>query len=209
MKRLLFAAIATIVLLSISVTSCSSNPSIVGVWEDSKGDWYTFYGDGKFLFSGIGAAEGTYSLHGSKITFDLVDFEIASIAADYSFRDNNTLVIENPISDSGETGGLTTLSRVKNAALPVFGKQFHAHVIQSHESYLHVKGISENDINHRGEFTLSFKNSSNNNAIFDANGNKINFTDIPEGSLVLIVYKGPVLEMWPGVIGDTISVRVQ
>jgi hypothetical protein len=176
------------------------------MWIDGNGDCYVFSKDGSFSFTGIDAAEGTYTLSGSKITIELADFA-TDIVADCSFIDSNTLVIENPESSSGEVGVPTTLFRVNNTK-HVGAQQFYAHVIQGYDKFLRVKGIPGNDINHRGEFDVSFSDQRNYN-VLDASGKPINFVDIPEGSLVLVVYRGSVLERYPGVIADAVSIRIQ
>jgi len=82
---------------------------------------------------------------------------------------------------------------------------FYANVLENADNYLLVEGISENDINHRSQFTVSLKKDS---SVLDINGISINLSDIPQGCLVKIIYDGIVRETYPAQIDGVISIQI-
>ena len=83
---------------------------------------------------------------------------------------------------------------------------FYANVLENADTYLLVEGISENDINHRSQFTVTLKNKYS--SVLDINGTSINLSDIPEGCLVRIIYDGIVHETYPAQIDGVISIQI-
>jgi len=83
---------------------------------------------------------------------------------------------------------------------------FYANVLENADNYLLVEGISENDINHRSQFTVSLKNKDS--SVLDINGISINLSDIPQGCLVKIIYDGIVRETYPAQIDGVISIQI-
>ena len=94
-----------------------------------------------------------------------------------------------------------------NASQPERTMIFYASVIENHENSLLVAGIPENDINHRGQFFVSFAHENSTN-VLDMNNRQINLSDIPDGSLILIEYKGGVMETYPGQIHGAVFIQI-
>jgi len=83
---------------------------------------------------------------------------------------------------------------------------FYANILENSDAYLLIEGISENDINHRSQFTVTLKNKYS--SVLDINGTSINLSDIPEGCLVRIIYDGIVHETYPAQIDGVISIQI-
>lgn len=81
---------------------------------------------------------------------------------------------------------------------------FYAIVIDNKE-FLHVKGIEENDINHRGEFVISHKNID---AVYNEQGKKINVTELLQEMEIRITYDGPVMESYPSQITHVVRIEI-
>ncbi len=85
---------------------------------------------------------------------------------------------------------------------------FYATVTENQPSSLLVQGLSENDINHRGEFVVSLKNPNDRKAVLDASGGALSLKDVSVGAEVKITYDGTVLESYPAQIRGAYQLRV-
>lgn len=81
---------------------------------------------------------------------------------------------------------------------------FYGTVIEVSESNLHIQGIPENDINHRGEFILHITPKTN---IID-NNSPISISDIPINSTIQAFYTGSILESYPAQINDVTEIAL-
>lgn len=82
---------------------------------------------------------------------------------------------------------------------------FYAFVIENKEKMLHVKGIDENDINHRGEFVIAHQNIDE---VYNPQGKKINLSNLQKDAEIRITYDGPVLESYPSQITHVIRIDI-
>lgn len=94
-------------------------------------------------------------------------------------------------------------------SLPEQTTAFYARVIASREASLHVEGIPENDVNHRGQFYVSLEKGNKDAVVLNADGQQINLEEIPAGSFVLIGYRGEVLESFPAQIHGAVCIQIQ
>lgn len=78
---------------------------------------------------------------------------------------------------------------------------FYGTVIEINESSLHVQGIPENDINHRGEFVLNITPKTK-------MINLVSLSELPTNSLIKITYSGNVLESYPAQINDVTKIEL-
>lgn len=67
---------------------------------------------------------------------------------------------------------------------------FYGKILDINNSSIHVQGIPENDINHRGEFIVP------------------SATNFPINSIVKITYTGEVLESYPVQINNVVSIEL-
>lgn len=74
---------------------------------------------------------------------------------------------------------------------------FYARILTNDGKVLHVSGIPENDINHRGEAFLSWSDSNARNEIFDQFGERLTLNDLKADDMIQVFYTGPVLESYP------------
>jgi hypothetical protein len=86
---------------------------------------------------------------------------------------------------------------------------FYAHVLENRETSLHVEGIPENDIDHRGQFFVWLEYGNNNAVVLNARGTQINLSEIPHESLVRIEYRGPVHKSYPEQIRGAFLIRLE
>lgn len=82
---------------------------------------------------------------------------------------------------------------------------FYGKVLDKDENNLHIKGIPENDINHRGEFIIANKNIE---GVYNEQGEKITVDQLKVDSEVRITYDGIVLESYPSQITHVIRIDV-
>ena len=74
---------------------------------------------------------------------------------------------------------------------------FYARIIANDGEVLHVGGIPENDVNHRGEAFLSWTASNAGDEIYDQYGKRLALSDLQTDDLIQVFYTGPVLETYP------------
>lgn len=79
---------------------------------------------------------------------------------------------------------------------------FYAHVLEQTDSYIHVGGIPENDINHRGEFILSLESKNGHLDILDQTGRPIDSQSLMPNTFIQIFYSGEVTESYPAGINS-------
>ncbi|CAM5203329.1 hypothetical protein UACE39S_01957 [Ureibacillus acetophenoni] len=89
-------------------------------------------------------------------------------------------------------------------ATPDFVEMFYANVLSNENNTLHLEGIPENDINHRGEFIVAFNNID---SVYNIYSEKINIADLQKGSQIRVVYDGIVLESYPAQITHVIRIE--
>ncbi|MDZ5253653.1 hypothetical protein [Clostridium sp. LIBA-8841] len=82
---------------------------------------------------------------------------------------------------------------------------FYCKIAAIKESSLIVKGIPENDINHRGSF--HFKVDSN-TKILNSNNEKLNFEDLQLWQEVEVTYDGQVLETEPAQLEKVYKIKI-
>lgn len=92
---------------------------------------------------------------------------------------------------------------------PMDGTHFYATVVKVYDTSVHVKGIPENDINHRGEFTVSLDASAGDRAVLDEANAPLALADLHAGDMVYVTYNGPVQETYPAGIRNATLIRVK
>ncbi|KGR78360.1 DUF3221 domain-containing protein [Ureibacillus manganicus] len=83
-------------------------------------------------------------------------------------------------------------------------ESFYANVLNNDNGTLHLGGIPENDINHRGEFTIAHKNIDE---VFNNHLESINVVDLPKGSQIRVIYDGMVMESYPAQITHVLRIE--
>lgn len=73
---------------------------------------------------------------------------------------------------------------------------FYGEIIEMTDSTIHIQGIPENDINHRGEFILNISPKT-----------KIKGT-LQQHTLIKVTYSGSVLESYPAQINDVMKIEI-
>lgn len=81
---------------------------------------------------------------------------------------------------------------------------FYGIVTEITESNLHIQGIPENDISHRGAFILHI--TSKTKIIGD--NSSISISDIPIHSTIQISYTGSILESYPAQINNVTEISI-
>lgn len=81
---------------------------------------------------------------------------------------------------------------------------FYGEVIKKENSTIHIKGIPENDINHRGEFLLTISPKTK----ITNNNQSISLSELPINTIIRITYSGVVLESYPAQINDVIKIEI-
>ena len=74
---------------------------------------------------------------------------------------------------------------------------FYARIIAVDSNVIHVTGIEENDINHRGEAFLSFQDPTDAGAIVDPSGRALSRSVLQPEVMIQVWYEGPVMESYP------------
>lgn len=87
---------------------------------------------------------------------------------------------------------------------PEYVETFYANVVSNGNNTLHLQGIPENDINHRGEFIIAFNNID---SVYNIYSEKINIVDLQKGSQIRVVYDGMVMESYPAQITHVIRIE--
>jgi len=81
---------------------------------------------------------------------------------------------------------------------------FYAEILERNGNYFHVKGLSVNDINFRGEFTFSAKEDT---ALIWC-GTNITLDDLDVGDNISITFSGGVLETDPAQINNIKAIKL-
>lgn len=71
---------------------------------------------------------------------------------------------------------------------------FYGIILEKSENKLHIQGIPENDINHRGEFIMATNNIEQ---LYNEHGQKITIEQLNIGAEIRITYDGMVMESYP------------
>lgn len=81
---------------------------------------------------------------------------------------------------------------------------FYAHITEVRDGSLLVKGIDENDINHRGEFMLTTKGVK----VYNAAQQEVAITQLEENMEIRIHYDGVVMESYPAQLGGVFQIDI-
>ena len=85
---------------------------------------------------------------------------------------------------------------------------FYARVLENNGASLLVEGIPENDVNHRGQFTVSLKSPGGKPAVTDPSGSPAEFSALTAGREVQVVYDGIVLDSYPAQITSAYRIHL-
>lgn len=83
-------------------------------------------------------------------------------------------------------------------------ESFYANIIRNENGTLHITGIPENDINHRGEFTIAHNNIDH---VYNVTSKKISIVELSVGSQIRVIYDGMVLESYPAQITHVLKIE--
>lgn len=100
----------------------------------------------------------------------------------------------------GFFAGKNTADTDKNTICEVV----YAEILEVNGNIFHVKGLEVNDINGRGEFTLSAKE----NTRLVWRGTEISLSDFKVGDKIAFYYGGEVLETFPAQIPDVRIIKL-
>lgn len=78
---------------------------------------------------------------------------------------------------------------------------FYGEILEINNSTVHIQGIPENDINHRGEFIL---NISTKTKLMD----NISLSNLQKNTLIKLTYSGSILESYPAQINDVTKIEL-
>lgn len=81
---------------------------------------------------------------------------------------------------------------------------FYAEIKEINNNNIWVQGLSVNDINYRGEFTISVIGETE----IEWRNAKINLTDLNEGDNISITFTGEILESYPAQIKDVVKIQL-
>lgn len=81
---------------------------------------------------------------------------------------------------------------------------FYAEIKAVNDSNFLVEGLSINDINYRGEFWCYVEE----NTLLLWRGTELEFSDFEVGDLVSITFSGVVLEIYPGIPTNILSIQL-
>lgn len=80
----------------------------------------------------------------------------------------------------------------------------YAEILRADDGFFHVKGLEVNDINGRGEYTFSVKDSTR----LVWRGTPLSVTDFEAGDTVAVFYSGEVMETFPAQIGNVTRIKL-
>ena len=83
-------------------------------------------------------------------------------------------------------------------------KTFYAEIEEIKDNFILVKGLSVNDINFRGEFTISVVEETE----LEWRNTKINVTDLNVGDNISITFTGEILDSYPAQIKDVVKIQL-
>ena len=81
---------------------------------------------------------------------------------------------------------------------------FYAEIEEIKDNFILVKGLSVNDINFRGEFTISVVEETE----LEWRNTKINVTDLNVGDNISITFTGEILDSYPAQIKDVVKIQL-
>ena len=81
---------------------------------------------------------------------------------------------------------------------------FYAKIEEIKDNFILVKGLSVNDINFRGEFTISVVEETE----LEWRNTKINVTDLEVGDNISITFTGEILDSYPAQIKDVVKIQL-
>lgn len=81
---------------------------------------------------------------------------------------------------------------------------FYAEIEEIKDNFILVKGLSVNDINFRGEFTISVVGETK----LEWRNTKINVTDLNVGDNISITFTGEILDSYPAQIKDVVKIQL-
>ena len=81
---------------------------------------------------------------------------------------------------------------------------FYAEIKEIKDNFILVKGLSVNDINFRGEFTISVVGETE----LEWRNTKINVTDLNVGDNISITFTGEILDSYPAQIKDVVKIQL-
>ena len=81
---------------------------------------------------------------------------------------------------------------------------FYAEIEERKDNFILVKGLSVNDINFRGEFTISVVGETE----LEWRNTKINVTDLNVGDNISITFTGEILDSYPAQIKDVVKIQL-
>ena len=81
---------------------------------------------------------------------------------------------------------------------------FYAEIEEIKDNFILVKGLSVNDINFRGEFTISVVGETE----LEWKNTKINVTDLNVGDNISITFTGEILDSYPAQIKDVVKIQL-
>ena len=81
---------------------------------------------------------------------------------------------------------------------------FYAKIEEIKDNFILVKGLSVNDINFRGEFTISVVGETE----LEWRNTKINVTDLNVGDNISITFTGEILDSYPAQIKDVVKIQL-
>ena len=81
---------------------------------------------------------------------------------------------------------------------------FYAEIEEIKDNFILVKGLSVNDINFRGEFTISVVEETE----LEWRNTKINVTDLEVGDNISITFTGEILDSYPAQIKDVVKIQL-
>ena len=81
---------------------------------------------------------------------------------------------------------------------------FYAEIEEIKDNFILVKGLSVNDINFQGEFTISVVGETE----LEWRNTKINVTDLNVGDNISITFTGEILDSYPAQIKDVVKIQL-
>ena len=81
---------------------------------------------------------------------------------------------------------------------------FYAEIEEIKDNFILVKGLSVNDINFRGEFTISVVEETE----LEWRNTKINVTELNVGDNISITFTGEILDSYPAQIKDVVKIQL-
>ena len=80
----------------------------------------------------------------------------------------------------------------------------YAEILDVNDGFFHVRGLDVNDINGRGEFTFTAKESTR--LIWQ--GTELSLSDFRSGNRIAFFYVGEVLESYPAQVQNVVKIKL-